>query len=204
MKKHKIVLSIILVFFCIISGCAQSQPNDSKTEIYTIPNSYFEFTGSEIDEAVESCLELGDDFCTAAKVTPDGLQLELTDEQLNNLVQRNDNFIDELVNQFTSSNNMYKCVLDDSYKKLTLYFDENLSSAIQTKTILGIASVYGMNYMLLNNTTEWNVQIDIVNCHTNRPVVSVNIPNEEISYGAKEWEESYNDKTPIVKAVEGN
>ena len=47
--------------------------------------------------------------------------------------------------------------------------------------------------MLLNNTTDWNVQIDILNCHNNKPVVSVNIPHEEISYGAKGWEESYND-----------
>lgn len=189
----RVLLPIILVICCVLSGCSHSQQNSSKTAKYIIPNSYFEFTGSEVDEAVESCLELGDDFCTTAKVTPDGMQLELTDEQLNNLVQRNDNFVDELVNQFTSSNNMYKCMPDDSYKKLTLYFDENLSSTIQVKTILGIASNYGMNYMLLNNTTEWNVQIDILNCHNNRPVVSVNIPNEEISYGAKEWEESYND-----------
>ena len=189
----RIFLPIILVICCVLSGCSHSQQNSSKTEIYIIPNSYFEFTGSEVDEAVESCLELGDDFCTTAKVIPDGMQLELTDEQLNNLVQRNDNFVDELVNQFTSSNNMYKCVLDDSYKKLTLYFDENLSSTIQVKTILGIASNYGMNYMLLNNATDWNVQIDILNCHNGKPVVSVNIPNEDISYGAKEWEESYND-----------
>lgn len=189
----RIFLPIILVTCCVLSGCSHFQQNSSKTETYIIPNSYFEFTGSEVDEAVESCLELGDDFCTTAKVTLDGMQLELTDEQLNNLVQRNDNFVDELVNQFTSSNNMYKCMLDDSYKKLTLYFDENLSNTTQVKTILGIASNYGMNYMLLNNTTEWNVQIEIFNCHTDKPVVSVNIPNEEISYGAKEWDESYND-----------
>ena len=189
----RIIFPITLVIFCIISGCSQSQPNDSKTEIYIIPNSYFEFTGSEIDEAVKSCLELGNDFCTNAKEIPEGMQLELTDEQLNNFVQRNDNFVDELSKQFTSSNSMYKCVLDESYEKLTLYFDENISSTLQVKMILGIVSNYGMNYMLLNNTTDWNVQIEIFNCHTDKPVVSVNIPDEEISYGAKEWEESYND-----------
>lgn len=121
------------------------------------------------------------------------MQLELTDEQLKNLVQRNDNFVDELAKQFASSNNMYKYVLDESYEKLTLYFDENISSTLQVKTILGIASNYGMNYLLLNSTSDWNVQIEIFNCHTDNLVVSVNIPDEEISYGAKEWEESYND-----------
>ena len=140
----RIIFPITLVIFCIISGCSQSQPNDSKTEIYIIPNSYFEFTGSEIDEAVKSCLELGNDFCTNAKEIPEGMQLELTDEQLNNFVQRNDNFVDELSKQFTSSNSMYKCVLDESYEKLTLYFDENISSTLQVKMILGIVSNYGL------------------------------------------------------------
>lgn len=190
--RRKLLL-VVFVICCVFVGCSQSQQNSSKPEVYILPNSYFEFTGSEVDEAVKSCLELGDEFCTTAKAIPDGMQLELTDEQLNNLVQRNNDFVDELVKQFTSSNNMYKCVLDDSYKKFMLYFDENLSSTIQVKTILGIASNYAMNYMLLNNTTDWNVQIEILNCHNDKPVISVNIPDEEISYGAKEWEESYND-----------
>ena len=87
---------------------------------------------------------------------------------------------------------MYKYIPDGSYEKLILYFDENISSTIEAKTILGIASNYGMNYMLLNNTTDWNVQIEIFNCHTYKVVASVSVPNGEVSYGAEEWEESYN------------
>lgn len=189
----RVLIPIVLVICCVISGCSQTQQNRSKTKTYIIPNSYFEFIGSDIDEEVKSCLELGNDFCTDAKEIPEGMQLELTDEQMKNLVQRNDNFVDELAKQFSSTNNMYKCVLDDSYKKVTFYFDENISITLQAKTILGIAASYGMNYLLLNNSSDWNVQIEIFNCHTNNLVASVNIPDEEVSYGAKEWEESYND-----------
>lgn len=190
---RRILFPIILVICCALSGCSQSQQSSLTKETYIIPNSYFEFTGSEVAEAVESCLELGNDFCTDAKEIPEGMQLELTDKQLNNLIQRNDDFVNQLAQQFTSSNSMYRYISDGSYEKLTLYFDENISSIIEVKTILGIASNYGMNYMLLNNTTDWNVQIEIFNCHTNKLVASVNIPDGEISYGAKEWDESYND-----------
>ena len=189
---RRILFFIILVICVMFSGCSQSQQSSSTTEIYIIPNSYFEFTGSEAAEAVESCLELGNDFCTDAKEIPEGMQLELTDKQRNNLIQRNDAFADELAQQFTSSNSMYRYISDGSYKKLILYFDENISSVIEVKTILGIASSYGMNYMLQNNTTDWNVQIEIFNCHTNKLVASVNIPDGEISYGAEEWGKSYN------------
>lgn len=188
-------LSLVLLIICIVlTGCSTGQSKKSKTETYIIPNSYFRFTGLEAAEAVESCLELGNDFCSNAKEISEGMQLELTAEQLNNFIERNDEFVDELVKQFTSSNSLYKCVLNESYEKLTLYFDENISSTMQVKTILGIASNCGMNYMLLNNTTDWNVNIEIINCHTGKLVASVNIPDEEISYGAKEWAASYDDR----------
>lgn len=189
--KQKILFTILIVC-CLLGGCSQKEQTASKAETYIIPNSFFAFTGSNVNESVESCLELGSDYCTDAKQISDGMQLELTDEQLNNMVKRNDEFINKLVNQFTSLNSMYKCVLDESYQRLTLYFDENISSITEAKTILGITSNYAMNYILLNNTTVWNVHVEIINCHTNKCVVSVNIPSEEVSYGPEEWEESYN------------
>lgn len=191
--RRNLCLVLLLILCFAFSGCTQTQQSDLQTETYLLPNSYFEFTGSDIEEAVESCLALGKEFCTDAKVTNEGMQLVLTKTQLENLVKRNDDFIAELEEGFMNANDLYRCELDESYKNLTLYFDENISSTMQVKTILGIASNYGMNYMLQNNTTDWNVKIEIYNCHTDKLVVSVNVPDEEISYGAKEWEESYND-----------
>lgn len=189
--KNKSVIILVLIC-CLLSSCSRSGSDNENTETYIIPCSYFEFTGSEISDVVASCKSLGEAYCTEATEVPEGMRLKLTDSQLENLVQRNNEFINDLAENLENSNDSYRFVMDDSYKNLTLYFDENISSTLQVKTILGIASNYGMNYMLLNNTAEWNVQIEIFNCHTNKPVVSVNIPDEEISYGEKEWEQSYN------------
>ena len=182
---------IVLLFGYILSGCGQTSPSSVETELYILPNSYLKFSGMEVDEAVESCLELGNEYCTEAKAIPEGLQLELTQEQLDNLVLKNNHFIDELARKLTDSNNLYKYEPDENYQTLTLYFDENISGLLQIKTILGIASSYAMNYMLINHVSDWKIKIEIYNCHTNKLVCSVNIPGEEVTYGAKEWEESY-------------
>lgn len=194
MTRTEIICNMILLTAVFIAGIIYLYRATERplTKTYLIPNSYFAFTGSDISEAVESCLGLGDDYCTSAQETPDGMQLELTEEQLDNQIQHNDNFIEGLKKAFESSNSQYQCVLDKSYQKLTLYCDEDLSSDTQAKTILGIVSSYGMNYMLTNKTTDWNVKIEIFNCHTGKLVASANIPDEEITYGAKEWQKSYN------------
>ena len=196
MTRTEIICNMILLTAFFIAGITGSfsiyPTTEPLTKTYLIPNSYFTFTGSDISEAVESCLGLGDDYCTSAQETPDGMQLELTEEQLDNQIQHNDNFIEGLKKAFESSNSQYQCVLDESYQKLTLYCDENLSSDTQAKTILGIVSSYGMNYMLTNDTTDWNVKIEIFNCHTGKLVASANLPDEEITYGTKEWQKSYN------------
>lgn len=196
MTRTEIICNMILLTAFFIAGITGSfsiyPTTEPPTKTYLIPNSYFAFTGSDISEAVESCLGLGDDYCTTAQETPDGMQLELTEEQLDNQIQHNDDFIEGLKKAFESSNSQYQCILDESYQKLTLYFDETLSSDTQAKTILGIVSSYGMNYMLTNKTTDWNVKIEIFNCHTGKLVASANIPDEEITYGAKEWQKSYN------------
>ena len=189
--KRKLAMILILALACILTGCAKTSQNSLKTEMYILPNSYLVFNGMEPDEAAKSCMELGEEFCTDVKVVSEGIQLELTEEQLNNLIMKNNRFIDELAEKFTSSNSMYRYETDETYQKLTLYFDENISGMLQIKTIMGIASSYAMNYMLLNNTKEWQVEIEIYNCHTNKLVASVKIPGEEMTYGAKEWEESY-------------
>ncbi|MEE0931027.1 MAG: hypothetical protein UIM53_08505 [Acutalibacteraceae bacterium] len=197
MKRR--LFAFLIVICLTFSSCSLVNSSDSKTEteeqteIYIIPNSYFEFIGTEISKSVESCLALGDEYCTAAEEVADGMQLKLTAEQKNNLIKRNDDYVDKLVGELTQSNSMYKCELDDSYKSVKLYYDEKITTMLQAQTMLGIVSNYGMNYMLVNNTTEWNVKLEIFNCHTNKLVASVNIPDEKISYGAKEWEESYND-----------
>ena len=92
MTRTEIICNMILLTAVFIAGIIYLYRATERplTKTYLIPNSYFAFTGSDISEAVESCLGLGDDYCTSAQETPDGMQLELTEEQLDNQIQHND------------------------------------------------------------------------------------------------------------------
>ena len=190
-------LVIFLLLTCILCSC--SQPNHIKgtsrieeTSVYIVPNSYFEYTGTDVSEAVDSYIELGAEYCTHAEVVDEGMKLELTPTQRDNLVRKNNEFISELEASF-ESNPLYSYIPDENYKQVTFFFDENISTLTQFNAVLGVVAGYGLNYILINNTTEWNVYLVINNCHTGKEVMHANIPSETISYGKEEWEESYND-----------
>lgn len=191
MKKR---LFFIIFLICItLIGCnVNHQENIEKIEVkeYLLPNSFIEFSGGEKAEQVKSFIEKGEDYCTDVTEDPEGIILHLTPSQKEIIIKDNKEFVDSLITDFSSSNSEYKCLIDDTRNTLSLYYDENIDPGLQIKTILGIASMMAFNDILENRTTEWSVKIEIINCHTNKEVVSVTIPQEEVSFGAKEWEES--------------
>ncbi len=189
MKKRNVIALLLLVLL-LVSGCADKKP---KTETYIIPKSYWDYAGSTLEEAVESFHKLGGDYYTEVKELEDGVQLELTEEQRDNLIRRNDEYHDRIIAEFKSYSDEYRFEPDETYQTVNLYFDEKLPPATNIKTVFMLTAGYGMNYILKNNTTDWNVEFCIYNCHTNKLVVSANIPDEEASCGPEEWKASYNE-----------
>ncbi len=189
MKKSRIVAGLLLLIV-LASGCANSKP---KTETYVIPNSYWTYTSTTTEEAVETFHKLGDDYYTEVKIVDEGVQVELTEQQRDKLVQRNNDYIEKLVADYKAYNSEYWYVPDENYQKLAFYFDEKIPNLLHAATVYNLAAGYGLNYILLNNTTEWGVDISIYNCHTNKLVVSIDAPYETVSYGPAEWKASYDE-----------
>lgn len=190
MKKN--LITILMILTLMLNGCSQVTET-SKTNDYIIPTEYFEFLNAEPEDAIEAYSELGEEYCTEIVETEDGVMLKLTDEQRDNMIQRNNDMIDEQLDEFTDNNALYSYEADENYEKLILSFDENLSVTDQIATVFGVPSIYGMNYMLQNNTTEWVVDVTILNCHTGKEVISMKVPVDKVSYGPAEWEESYSE-----------
>ena len=186
-KRILFIISLLL----ILAGC-NTTPKVEITKEYLIPNSFFEFTNTNIESANKSIVGLGNDYYTKTECLDNGLRLVLTDIQRDNLIRRNNDFINELIKSFKNENIKYSVVTDSTNKNLKFYFDENLSAAKQIKAVFGVATGYGYN-LLLSGIEDWNVKIEIYNCHTNKLVASGNIPNEEFSYGDEEWRKSYNE-----------
>ena len=186
--KRNIFMTMILslVFLC---GCSAEKTEEVKT--YIVPESYFTYTGTDPAEDVEFMNGKGAEYSMSAKVSEGNLVLELTDSQRDAFVQRNNEFIDQLANSLLSTSEYYKFVKDENYKKVDFYFDELASPMAQVQAVFGAASGYRLNQILINNTTDWHVEVNIYNCHTGKAVMSVVIPEGEASYGQEEWINSY-------------
>ena len=55
------------------------------------------------------------------------------------------------------------------------------------KCVLGVTVSYGLNQILKYNNPNWSVEIEIINCHTNKQVVKISIPNDSVKIGEEEW-----------------
>lgn len=188
--KKLTALFLAVMALLSVTGCGIGAP---KTETYVIPESYWEYAGTTPEKAVESFEKLGTDYYTTAQVVEDGVQVELTTEQRDRLVQRNNEYNEKLIADFLDYDSDYRYVPDETYQKLSFYFDEKIPPFLHVKTVYNLVAGYGMNYILQNNTTDWNVELSVYNCHTEKLVVKANCPYETVTCGPEEWKASYNE-----------
>lgn len=189
MKKSRII-AVLCLIIVLASGCTNKSP---KTETYIIPNSYWEYAGTTAEDAVATFQKLGEEYYTDVKVVDEGVQVELTEQQRDNLIERNNKYNAQLIADFKAHDNNYRYEPDENYQKLELYFDEKIPPFLHVKTVYNLTAGYGMNYILKNNTTDWNVEICVYNCHTNKLVVSADAPYETVTCGPEEWKASYDE-----------
>ena len=186
MKKLFALLLAVMMFS--VTGCGSRPP---KTETYLIPNSYWEYAGTTAEDAVETFEKLGEEYYTTVEVVDEGVQAELTEQQRDKLIERNNQYNEKLIADFKAHDNNYRYEPDENYQQLKLYFDEKIPPFLHVKTVYNLTAGYGMNYILKNNTTDWNVEICVYNCHTNKLVVSADAPYETVTCGPDEWKASY-------------
>ncbi len=48
-----------------------------------------------------------------------------------------------------------------------------------------------LNNILKTNNQDWQVNLKIINCHTNKVVAEGTLPRDTIKYGGLEWNNSY-------------
>lgn len=165
---------------------------NNKEEIFSIivPESYFSFTNTQIEENIESLKGLGDEYITSVKKENNTMVMEVTESQKNKLIERNNKYIETLSTDFSNANEKYHYKFNTDFSELTYYFDENISPITQGK-IGAITASYILNNILKTNNQDWQVNLKIINCHTNKVVAEGTLPKDTIKYGELEWNNSY-------------
>ncbi len=183
-------------FMLALMACS-NEGGDSKEQSaeqlikIEIPESYFKFTGETVESNASSLEGLGSEYVSSVNIVEESIQLTATEEQRDNLIERNEETAKNFLTEFSESSEVYSYKESVDYSSLEVYYDEKLAINTQLNAIFGVAAAYGLNQILQGNDEEWTVNIKIYNCHTQKLVVEMDIPQDEVSFGAEEWEKSY-------------
>ena len=199
MIKRIGVIALVVLALCAV-GCERNKKtmqteSEIQTEInaktYTIPESYFMFTNTSVEETKDYLENDGKIFCEDVKINGADLELTLTNEQKENLISRNNHAIEKYKKKILEFNDLYEVSYDMAKNELTICFDETfLQSPTGIGEIYAMAVSYGYNYMLENNTSNWSMRINFFNCNTDKLVKSFVIPDENTTIGPEDWNQS--------------
>ncbi len=192
MKK---IATILLMAVMMLTACApkgQHVPSDNDTEEdkvseITIPASYLEFTGNDAEETAEDYKA----YCTDATVQDGNVVLEVNEQQKQEILEMNQDFIDDALEDFQEENSQYSYELKDDFSGVVYRYDESIESGVQAKMLMGVTSMYALNGIIESGNSEWSVKVTIENCHTGNVVAQGVLPDDSISFGQEEWETSY-------------
>ena len=192
MKK---IAAILLMAVMMLTACAprgQHVPSDNDTEEdkvseITIPASYLEFTGNDAEETAEDYKA----YCTDATVQDGNVVLEVNEQQKQEILEMNQDFIDDALEDFQEENSQYSYELRDDFSGVVYRYDESIESGVQAKMLMGVTSMYALNGIIESGNSEWSVKVTIENCHTGNVVAQGVLPDDSISFGQEEWETSY-------------
>ena len=187
-RRREIIAGLLILILILCSwGCA-GEPADTEqlTEI-VIPASYLQFAGADAEDTAESYRA----YCTDSEVRDTDVVLEVTDSQKDDIMQMNQDFIDKTLDEFKDGNPEYSYELADDYSSIVYAYDEKIDASLQAQLLMGVTSMYALNGIIENNTSEWSVEIAIENCHTGKTVAHGILPEDTVSFGESEWRESY-------------
>ena len=191
MKKAAILLMTVLMFTACASE-GQHVPSDNDTEEHkvteiTIPASYLNFTGNDAEETAEDYKA----YCADAAVQDGNVVLEVDEQQKQEILEMNQDFINDALEDFQEENSQYSYELRDDFSSVVYRYDESIESVVQAKMLMGVTSMYALNGIIESGNSDWSVEVTIENCHTGNVVAKGVLPGDSITFGQEEWEASY-------------
>ena len=187
-RSREIIAGLLISILILCSwGCVGEPVATEKLTEIVIPASYLQFAGADAEDTAESYRE----YCTDSEVRDTDVVLEVTDSQKDNIIQMNQDFIYRTLDEFKDGNPEYSYELADDYSSIVYAYDEKIDASLQAQLLMGVTSMYALNGIIENNTSEWSVEIAIENCHTGKTVAHGILPEDTVEFGESEWRESY-------------
>ena len=158
-----------------------------KIKLQRSRSRHLDFTGNDAEETAEDYKA----YCTDAVVQDGNVVLEVNEQQKQEILEMNQDFIDDALEDFQEENSQYSYELKDDFSGVVYRYDESIESGVQAKMLMGVTSMYALNGIIESGNSEWSVEVTIENCHTGNAVAQGVLPDDSITFGQEEWEASY-------------
>ena len=200
--KRKIY-HFIFVVVCVLSlcGCNNTSKIKGNTRKVVIPYSFSLLCGQTSEKDLNKMVKTYNkdkNYCSKAYAATEGLadrrafgRSRATDSQIEKYIKDNKKIIDTAMKKFIKSNKLYKYKIKEDYSSIQLYFDENILEDTYQQLLAVSINFTSLNSILLNGK-DWHIKWQVINCHTNKTVVTWNLPNdEENSFTSDDLKQSY-------------
>ena len=195
--KNKKILSLLFICAMMLSlfGCGNTKTVEETRKV-TIPYNLSSISGMGADDDLNDMINGFNEkkkYCNKAYLNKNkDIVMISTNKQIKKYVSDNKNIIDRGLKELKKSNSEYSYEISKDYSSVKLYFDEKISEGVYEQLIPASMLATSLNFILLNGEKDWHFKWEVINCHTNKTVVTWNLPNdEENSFTADDWRQSY-------------
>ena len=180
--KRKIY-HFIFVVVCVLSlcGCNNTSKIKGNTRKVVIPYFFSLLCGQTSEKDLNEMVKTYNkdkNYCSKAYKKNKDVILISTDSQIEKYIKDNKKIIDTAMKKFIKSNKLYKYKITEDYSSIQLYFDENILKDTYQQLLAVSINFTSLNSILLNGK-DWHIKWQVINCHTNKTVVTWNLPNDE-------------------------
>ena len=147
---------------------------EDKTKKVIILYSFSLICGQKSEEDLDEMIKTYDKdkkYCHKAYKKNKDVILVSADQQIKKYVKDNKKIINSAMKKFTKSNKLYKYKIANDYSFIQLYFDEKISEDVYYQLLSASINFTSLNSILLNGK-DWHIKWQVINCHTNKTVVT--------------------------------
>ena len=195
--KNKKIFSLLFICAMMLSlfGCGNTKTVEETRKV-VIPYNLSSISGvGEDDDLNDMINTLNEEkkYCNKAYLNKNkDIVMISTNKQIKKYVSDNKNIIDRGLKELKKSNSEYSYEMSKDYSSVKLYFDEKISMNLFYEISTATITYTSLNYILLNGSKDWHITWEVINCHTQKTVVSWDIPGSVgSSFSMEDWNKSY-------------
>ncbi len=173
----------------VLCACSKNQQQE-QAKTYYIPPSYYKIAGIKPEVDVNSIKAKGSEYCSDVSIKDGGMEIKLTKTQLNNVKEEFAHQFKEYSDKLLKVNSNYGIEQSADYTSLMFKVDKQISKFDIFPNVGMLLTCNATQQILHTGSSDWSMHVKFVNYKTGKTVAEAELPEDELAFGEKEWNES--------------